>query len=143
GLVSPAGGQSQLDIWAPKPSAPEEVRGAFRPIRTAVPGLHVCEHLPRVARLAGLFTVARSASHEDLDHGSACYLALTGHYRPRRSSNPPPRPTDQPTLGAVLHRARPSPRFPYPAAHANGPLPAPRGASPRPGGGLLGRARRP
>src|SRR4051794_22911614 len=48
-LVYTSGGQSQLDTWDMKPDAPEEVRGEFRPIATAVPGTFVCEHLPRLA----------------------------------------------------------------------------------------------
>src|SRR5262245_49559746 len=48
-IVYASGGQSQIDTWDPKPDAPEEVRGVFRPIATSVPGTIVCEHLPRVA----------------------------------------------------------------------------------------------
>src|SRR4051794_11383345 len=51
-LVYAGGGQSQLDPWDSKPDAPAEVRGEFRPTRTAVPGTLICEHLPRLARLA-------------------------------------------------------------------------------------------
>src|SRR5689334_3138639 len=51
-LVFLNGGQSQLDSWDPKPDAPEEIRGAFRPIRASVPGTLVCEHMPKLARLA-------------------------------------------------------------------------------------------
>jgi len=94
-VVFANGGQSQIDTWDPKPLAPEDVRGAFRPIRTAIPGVQVCEHLPQVARVADRLTIVRSMSHEDLDHGSAAYLCLTGVYHPRRSSNPPPSPSDQ------------------------------------------------
>src|SRR5581483_9127444 len=49
-VVFTSGGQSQLDTWDPKPDAPEEIRGAFRTIPSALPGLRVCEHLPRLAR---------------------------------------------------------------------------------------------
>jgi hypothetical protein len=138
-VVFTSGGQSQLDTWDPKPDAPEEIRGAFHTIPTALPGLRVCEHLPRLARLADRYTVLRSMTHDDLDHGSACYLALTGQFHPRKSSNPPPRPTDFPALGAVLHRVRPTDRFPHSAFHVNGPLLAPREPSPGQYGGLLGR----
>src|SRR5438105_2616512 len=93
-LVFANGGQSQIDMWDPKPNAPLDVRGAFRPIATAVPGVAFCEHMPRIARVADRFTVIRSMSHEDLDHGSAAYLALTGVYHARRSSNPPPSSND-------------------------------------------------
>jgi hypothetical protein len=41
------GGPSQLDVWDLKPAAPAEVRGECQPIATTVPGMHICEHLPR------------------------------------------------------------------------------------------------
>src|SRR5262249_34575237 len=46
-LVFANGGQSQIDMWDPKPDAPLDVRGAFQPIATAVPGVQFCEHMPR------------------------------------------------------------------------------------------------
>src|SRR4051812_24278415 len=73
-LIYASGGQSQLDTWAPNPNPPAEIRGEFRPVRTAVPGTLVCEHLPHLARLADRYTLVRSVSHDDLDHGSATYL---------------------------------------------------------------------
>ncbi len=140
-VVFASGGQSQIDTWDMKPDAPTEVRGKFRPIRTAVTGVQLCEHLPRLARLADRFTILRTVSHDDLDHGSACYLALTGHFHPRKSSNPPPRPTDYPALGAVVRRLRPAGgRLPHAAVHLNGPLLVPETPSPGQFGGLLGRA---
>ena len=48
-LVQLTGGMSQLDTLDMKPDAPSEIRGEFQPIATAVPGIHVCEHLPRLA----------------------------------------------------------------------------------------------
>ncbi len=105
-VVYANGGQSQLETWDPKPDAPVEIRGEFRAIPTAIPGIFLGEHLPRLAKLADRYTLVRSVSHDDLDHGSATYLALTGHYHPQKSGNPPPRPTDFPTLGAVLGRVR-------------------------------------
>ncbi|HUG94351.1 MAG TPA: DUF1501 domain-containing protein, partial [Planctomycetaceae bacterium] len=98
------------------------------------------EHLPRVARLAGRLTIIRSMSHEDLDHGSAVYLSLTGHYHSRRSSNPPPTPDDLPTHAAVLKRVRPDSPFVQPAVHVNGPaIISPNDISPGQFGGFLGR----
>ena len=47
------GGPSHIDLWDMKPDAPAEVRGEFRPIATRVPGIHVCEHLPRLGRRHG------------------------------------------------------------------------------------------
>jgi hypothetical protein len=138
-LVYASGGQSQLDMWDPKPDAPEEIRGAFRTIPTAVAGTRVCEHLPLVATLADRYTLLRSVSHEDLDHGSATYLTLTGQYHAQRSGNPPPQPTDYPTHGAVLHRVRPAKRLPYSAVHVNGPVLVPELPSPGQSAGFLGR----
>jgi hypothetical protein len=138
-LFYASGGQSQFETWDPKPDAPREVRGEFVPTATSVPGTLVCEHLPRLARLADRYTIVRSMTHDDLDHGSATYLALTGHFHPRKSSNPPPQPTDYPTYGAILKRVRPSRRFPYTAVHVNGPAQVPVNLAPGQFGGFLGR----
>ncbi|HEX4612025.1 MAG TPA: DUF1501 domain-containing protein [Urbifossiella sp.] len=138
-VIFTSGGQSQLDTWDPKPDAPEEIRGVFRTTGTSTPGLRVCEHLPQLAARAHRYAVLRTVTHNDLDHGSACYLALTGQFHPRRSSNPPPRPTDFPALGAVLKRVRPARHFPHTAVHVNGPLLAPKEEAPGQFGGFLGR----
>ena len=47
------GGPSHIDLWDMKPEAPAEIRGEFRPIATAVPGIQLCEHLPLLARADG------------------------------------------------------------------------------------------
>src|SRR5262245_24391947 len=76
------GGPSQLDTWDMKPEAPLEVRGEFQPMATSVPGLHIVEHLPRLARLAHLFRVVRTMSHTAINHNAGTYIVTTG--------NPPP-----------------------------------------------------
>jgi hypothetical protein len=139
-IVFASGGQSQIDTWDPKPDAPAEIRGLFRPIATTVPGTRLCEHMPQLARRAHRFALIRSMSHDDLDHGSACYLALTGHFHPRKSSNPPIRPDDFPTLGSIVQRLRPPSGLPYRAVHLNGPLLVPELVGPGQFGGFLGRA---
>jgi hypothetical protein len=138
-VVFTGGGMSQLDTWDPKPDAPEEIRGSFGTVATAVPGLRFGEHLPHLAKLAHRFAIVKSMTHDDSDHGSACYQALTGQPHPRKSSNPNPSPFDAPTLGAVVHRVRPSDRFPHTAMHVNGPLLAPFEPCPGQYGGFLGR----
>src|ERR1019366_6635844 len=95
---------------------------------TRVPGTRLCEYLPRLAQMADRYALVRSVSHDDVDHGSASYLALTGQFHLRRSSNPPVRSTDFPTYGAILRRVRPTSHFPYTALHLNGPLLTPREA---------------
>lgn len=138
-VVFASGGQSQLDMWDPKPEAPEEIRGAFGSIGTAVPGVRFCEHMPQIAKIADRLTVVRSMAHEDLDHGSAFYLAMTGRYHRRKSGNPLPSPEDQPCFGSVLQRVRPATRFSQTAIHLNGPAEVPNIVAPGQFGGLLGR----
>jgi hypothetical protein len=72
------GGPSQLDTFDLKPEAPAEVRGEFRPIATSVPGIHICEHLPRLARLMHKVALIRSVTHTARLHDSAAIHALTG-----------------------------------------------------------------
>lgn len=138
-LVFCNGGQSQLETWDPKPDAPLEVRGEFDSIATPLPGVRLSEHLPRLAALADRYSIVRSLTHDDLDHGSAAYLALTGRFHPKKSSNPPVRPEDFPTYGAVLKRVAPASTFPYTAVHVNAPAVVPTRVCPGQFGGFLGR----
>jgi hypothetical protein len=139
-VVFASGGQSQIDTWDPKPNAPAEIRGAFGSIATAVPGLRFCEHMPQIAKVADRLCVVRNMSHEDLDHGSAFYLAMTGRYHRRRSANPLPAPEDLPCYGSVLHRVRPSTHFAQTSLHINGPAEVPNIVAPGQFGGLLGKS---
>jgi hypothetical protein len=70
------GAPSQLEFLDLKPDAPSDVRGQFRPIDTSVPGIRICEHLPRTARVMHHATLIRSMSHPYNIHGAA--YALTG-----------------------------------------------------------------
>src|SRR6266487_567756 len=51
------GGPSHIDTWDPKPKAPDEVRGPFRPIRTSEPGTQITEIFPKMARHADKFSL--------------------------------------------------------------------------------------
>src|SRR5438874_12238613 len=73
------GGPSHLETFDLKPNAPAEVRGPFRPIRTNVPGIDICELLPRLARMADKFTILRSLHHERAEHSGGTHRFLTGH----------------------------------------------------------------
>ncbi|MBY0525275.1 MAG: DUF1501 domain-containing protein [Gemmataceae bacterium] len=138
-LVYTSGGMSHIDTIDPKPDAPAEVRGEFRSIPTAINGVRFCEHLPRLAQKANLCTIVRSVNHEDRDHGSATYLALTGQYHVRRSGNPPVNPlADLPTYGSVVQKVRPIAHFPYTAIHVNGPAQIPAILAPGQFAGFLG-----
>src|SRR4051794_39542271 len=59
-LVFLTGGLSHLDSFDMKPDAPEGIRGEFRPIDTAVPGIRICEHLPRLAGHAAKLAIVRT-----------------------------------------------------------------------------------
>src|SRR5580693_1974614 len=62
-LVLLTGGASHLDTLDLKPEAPTELRGEFKPMATAVPGIQICEHLPRLAAHLRHWAVVRSLSH--------------------------------------------------------------------------------
>jgi hypothetical protein len=132
------GGPSQLDTWDLKPSAPPEVRGEFQPIRTSAPGLHVCEHLPRLARVAHLFSVVRSMAHTAINHNTATYTVTTGQAPPRDLIAFTPSENDFPHLGAQLTHRGPAKRD-LPAA-VSLPDPVTDGPYTTPGqdGGFLG-----
>jgi uncharacterized protein (DUF1501 family) len=67
------GGPSQIDTWDPKPDAPEEVRGPFKPIATSVTGMRISEIFPRMAQQADRFSLIRSVYH------TATAVHDTGH----------------------------------------------------------------
>ena len=91
------GGPAQQDTWDMKPDAPAEYRGEFRPIPTTVPGLQVCEHMPRLAQRAHRLALIRSMTHDNVDHTSATHLLLTGKPDPRLQLS-----DDWPNYGAVV-----------------------------------------
>jgi hypothetical protein len=140
-LIFLAGGPSHLDMWDLKPAAPPEIRGEFKPIATSVPGVQVCEHLPKLARQMHHASLIRSAHHSVFNaHWVATNYALTGEDRGDnarffRDSR------DFPAIGSVLSHLRPPERnivpfvsLPYITAEG-------KGGPPQPGiyGGWLGR----
>ena len=72
------GGPSHLDTLDMKPAAPADVRGEFNPISTSVPGLQICEHLPKLSRLMHHAAIIRSMSHVNRLHDAASIESLTG-----------------------------------------------------------------
>lgn len=106
------GGPAQQDTWDPKPDAPSDFRGEFQPISTRVPGIQICEHLPRMAERMDRLAVIRSMTHDNVDHTHATHYLLTGRDVDRRGQ---PLHEDWPSYGAImaqLQRGRgPLPRF--------------------------------
>lgn len=99
-LVLCSGGPSQLDTVDPKPEAPAEIRGEFSTIDTTLPGVQVCEHLPRLAQTLDRWTILRTLVHKEYNHLLATHVALTG------------RPTPIPRGGSDLDRVQS--RFDFP-----------------------------
>src|SRR5262249_12167315 len=74
------GGLSTIDSWDLKPDARAEFRGEFKPVATNVPGVQICEHLPRLAKQMDKFSLVRSFRHHNSDHGPADHYMLTGYF---------------------------------------------------------------
>ena len=93
------GGLSQLDSWDPKPNAPAELRGPYKPIATRVPGFRVGELMPRLARVADKYAVIRSMTHPVPVHDVANTMLLAGSRKPA---------ADDPAFGSVVTKLKPS-----------------------------------
>ena len=93
------GGLSQLDSWDPKPLAPSEIRGPYRPIATATPGFQVGELMPKLARLSERYAVIRSMTHREAIHDRANKMLLAGLTAPT---------TAAPSFGSIVSRLSPT-----------------------------------
>src|SRR5262245_49767340 len=72
------GGASHIDTWDMKPSAPVEIRGPYKPVATRIPGIPICELLPRLGSLADRYCLVRSLTHSDGGHEGAMHICLSG-----------------------------------------------------------------
>src|SRR5579863_998734 len=101
------GGPSQLDTFDLKPAAPLEYRGPYTPIATNVPGIEICELLPRLARCADKFAIIRSLRHSTNDHGIGGTVGLTSSLAGGISLGGLAVPgVLQPSHGAIISRIR-------------------------------------
>jgi Protein of unknown function (DUF1501) len=143
-LIFMWGGPSHLDTWDPKPGAPEDIRGPFRPISTNIPGISISEHFPLLARHVHRLAIVRAMSHDDPAHLSTAHRVLTGHLAPTPFSDAAgPSPRDWPHLGAIVSRLRPTAgalpsavNMPWTVMHPA----APGGKAPGQDAGWLGKA---
>jgi hypothetical protein len=69
-MIFLSGGPPHQDMVDLKPDAPAEVRGEFNPIKTNVPGIEICEHLPRLAGMMDRFAVIRSLVGSEGHHSA-------------------------------------------------------------------------
>src|SRR6266581_6335381 len=137
------GGPYQCETFDPKPSAPDEVRGLFKPARTPVPGLQFTEGLPLVAKHGEKLCILRGVHHTIRCHNPAIYCSLVGREatEPMAISNrTAAKRTDHPHYASVVARLRP-PQTSMPF-HVIIPNTTNNGPSKSPGllGGYLGAA---
>jgi hypothetical protein len=91
------GSPGHLDTWDMKPNAPENIRGAFKPTRTNVPGVQICEHFPLMAKMMDRVALIRSLHYNTgASHENGQRWMMTGH---DFSENNP-----QPHTGSVISR---------------------------------------
>lgn len=106
------GGPGQLDTFDMKPEAPAEVRGEFKPIPSSLPGLSICEHLPRTAQVMDRLTVVRTMQHDRTVHGGAVVYALTGELNKDPGipgiRGPDASLADHPNIGSTIRRFGPA-----------------------------------
>ena len=103
-----SGGLGQHDSFDLKPDAPDEVRGEFKPIATATPGLQICEHLPLLAQRSAKWSLCRSMTHNTNEHSQAHHVMLTGRTEmPRGFSPNTPQETDWPSIAAIANATTP------------------------------------
>lgn len=95
------GGGPHLDTFDLKPDAPREIRGNYQPIDTNVPGIQICEKLPRLARLADRYCLVRSMTHNNGGHSDGMHVCLSG-----QSVGSPQ--DDTPYFGSMLAKLRPA-----------------------------------
>lgn len=77
-LVYLVGGPPHQDLFDLKPDAPAEIAGPWKPIKTNVNGIEICELLPRMSRMMEKFTIIRSLSDAQADHDAVqCYTGRT------------------------------------------------------------------
>ena len=106
------GGPPQHETFDPKPDAPVDLRGPFKPIQTNIPGTQFCELLPRTSRIADKLAVMRGLSTDDNTHSTSAYWMLTG-FKYQGPNARELHPSDWPNLGSVVKLLKPSDTVPF------------------------------
>lgn len=99
------GGPSHLDLWDPKPLAPEQIRGPFTEIETSNTACRFGELLVETAKWADRITVVRSMEHAFANHIAGTYITLTGS-ADQPDADREAKAGDLPGPGAVLNYLR-------------------------------------
>jgi hypothetical protein len=106
-IVFLTGAPSHLDTFDMKPEAPAEIRGDFKIIGAKTPGLHVCEHLSRLAARSDKYAVVRTMAHRENNHLVATHHVLTGYPQPGAFFDKVASRDDWPCYSAGLNYFRP------------------------------------
>lgn len=106
-LIFLTGAASHHDTFDMKPEAPPEIRGEFQPIATSTAGIHICEHLPRLAARAHQYALVRTLSHSDNNHLMSTHHVLTGNVQPGAFFDKVASRDDWPCYTAALAYLRP------------------------------------
>jgi hypothetical protein len=101
-LIFNCGAPSHLDLFDPKPDAPDTVRGPFRPVATSVPGLRVSELLPDLAARAHRYSIVRTVHHAHTQHNSGMYWSIVGRPYPVDNTLINPGRADYPSFGTLV-----------------------------------------
>lgn len=91
------GGPSHIDMWDPKPDAPEEYRGEFGTIDTSVPGIQLSDMLPKCAEIMHKWSIVRSLTHHDAGHSTGDQICFTGY-----NAGPSPDENVHPSCGSIV-----------------------------------------
>ena len=110
-LVWMTGGPSHIDTWDPKPDMPREIRGPFKTIKTKLPGVRICEYLPKQAAMLDKFTIIRSVDCRQSNHEPNMVMQTANRAAEPRTN---PKATYYPSFGSIVakHRGANHPSMP-------------------------------
>ncbi len=97
-MIFLSGGPPHQDMFDLKMDAPVEIRGEFKPIHTATPGIDICEHLPRLAAMTDRTSIIRSIVGSEGRHQS--FQCMTGQLSQRQAAG------GWPSLGSVVSKLK-------------------------------------
>ncbi len=100
-LIFNCGAPSHIDLWDPKPDAPDNIRGEFQTIATKTPGISVTELLPELAERSDKLAIVRSVHHEHSSHNSGMHWSIVGQPYRADLTTITPSSTDYPSFGTL------------------------------------------
>lgn len=98
------GGMPHHDMWDYKADAPAEIRGDFKPIKTATPGIGLTDLLPHTAKVTDQLVILRSLTHGDSDHGRGYHIMMTGNTPGPGDFNSTKNNNVHPSIGSMVAR---------------------------------------